>query len=169
MNETENQEQDNMKQYYVLGAVVLVAVVVAGYMLRPKTGGAVTTPTPTTQAVVPTPTPGPITKLACDTQYYNPKIGFNQYYLSVEGGDPSTANKVDCNFTVVSTKDTKTLATAVASSPLTSQPERGGSTFRCTTKATEITPTVQTTVLVDLKDDTGATATCSAPFVFPAP
>lgn len=163
----EEPEHDSMKQYYVLGIIVLIAVVVAGYLLRPKTETpAPATPTETVQAA-PTPTPGPITKLACENEWYNPKIGFPEYYLSVGGADLSKAKQVDCTFDV--TVAGKSVATEEASSPLTSAPDRGGSTFRCTTKAAKLTPRVATIVNISLKDDTGATATCSAPFVFPAP
>lgn len=156
-----------MKQYYVLGIVVLIAVVVAGYMLRPKNAGSMSTGTPVAQIVVPTPTPGPITKLACDVQYYNSKIGFPEYYLSVEGGDVSAATTVDCDMTVSVKNKEETMATV--SSPLTPSPARGGSTFRCTTKATALTPGVVSTVDIALKDDLGSTASCSGVFTFPAP
>lgn len=166
MNEAEKHEGEDMKQYYVLGLVVLIAVVVAGYMLRNKSATPATSPTQQ-EAAVPTPTPGPITKLACDTQYYNPKVGFAEYYLSVEGGDLSKASKVDCVYTV--TANGKGVATSSGTSPLTDKPQRGGGTFRCTTKAIALKPGVPMIVDVELKDDVGATATCSAPFVFPAP
>lgn len=167
MNEQE-QTTGDMKQYYVLGAVVLIAVVVAGYMLRPKTSMSPTSQAPNAQQpAAPTPTPGPITKLGCDMQYFNPKIGFPEYYLSVEGGDISKATKVDCTFTA--SESGKIVATSKVTSPLTDKPERGGSTFRCTTKAIELTPSTPAVVDVELKDDLGATASCSGPFVFPAP
>ena len=79
MNETEETSSSDMKQYYVLGIVVLIAVVAAGYMLRPKNTESSTGTPVAQQVVVPTPTPGPITKLACDVQYYNSKIGFPEY------------------------------------------------------------------------------------------
>lgn len=168
MNEQEEAPVQDTKQYYVLGAVVLIAVAVAGYLLRPQSGTPQTTPTPIAQEVIsPTPTPGPITKLACDMQYINPKIGFAEYYLSVEGGDVSTAAKVDCMFTA-SVKG-REVATTKVSSPLTASPQRGGSTFRCTTKAIALTPSVPTTIDIALKDDLGETATCSGTFTFPAP
>ena len=168
MNETETTPSQDMKQYYILGIVVLVAVVVAGYMLRPKSGET-TTPTPVAQqaAAVPTPTPGPITRLACDVQYFNPKIGFPEYYLSVDGGDVTGANTVDCTFTA-KVKDS-VVATTKVTSPLTAAPQRGGMTFRCTTKAISLQPGVATVVDVALKDDAGATSTCSGAFTFPRP
>ena len=167
MAETEENMQQDMKQYYVLGIIVLIAVVVAGYMLRPKNGTSMVTPTANTQPAAPTPTPGPITKLGCDVQYYNPRIGFPQYYLSVDGGDVSSAKTVNCTFTI--SEKGKVESTVTASSPLSDAPQRGGSTFRCTTKATELTPGVASVVDVALKDDLGTTSTCSGAFVFPAP
>lgn len=155
------------KQYYVLGFVVLAAVIVAGYLLRSKSGAPAPTQTPVADVLAPTPTPGPITKLDCDTQYYNPVIGFPKYYLTVDGGDLSTAKKVDCTFTV--SVDNKVVATETVSSPLTDKPQRGGGTFRCTTPAIALTPNTPTTVDVVLKDDLKASSTCSAAFLFPAP
>jgi hypothetical protein len=169
MAETEPTPSQDMKQYYVLGAIVLVAVAVAAYMLRPKTGNSTMTATPagTEQAAIPTPTPGPITKLACDTQYFNQKIGFPEYYLSVEGGDVSAAKTVECTFSA--TVKGKEVATSNVTSPLTDKPERGGSTFRCTTKAVALTPGTPMVVNVALKDNMGATSTCSGAFTFPSP
>ncbi len=166
MNENESSGQQEVKQYYVLGVIVILAVIIAGFMLRNKSKAPVTTP-PMAQSTTPTPTPGPITKLGCDSQYYNTKIGFPEYYLSVEGGDLPKANKVNCTFRVK--QGDQEVATATVSSPLTDKPQRGGGTFRCTTKALALTPAVVTTVDITLKDDMGATATCSAPFVLPAP
>ena len=165
----ENQEQPQSmgtKQYYILGFIVLIAIVVAGYLLRSKSTS-VTSPTPVADIAVPTPTPGPITKLNCDTQYYNPVIGFPKYYLSAEGGDISAAKTVTCTFTV--SIDKKVVATQTSSSPLTDKPQRGGSTFRCTTPAVDITPNTPTVVDVVLKDDLNASSTCSSTFLFPAP
>lgn len=165
----ENQEQSQpmgTKQYYILGFIVLVAIVVAGYLLRGKSTTPATTPAPVAVAA-PTPTPGPITGLGCDMQYYNPVVGFPRYYLSVEGGDLSTAKKVDCTFTV--TIDKKVIATETASSPLTDKPQRGGSTFRCTTPAVDLAPNTPAVVDVVLKDDLKASSTCSSTFILPAP
>lgn len=166
----ENEEQSpsmGTKQYYVLGLVVLVAVIVAGYLLRGKSTSPTATTTPVADVTAPTPTPGPITKLDCDTQYYNPVLGFPKYYLSAEGGDLSTAKKVDCTFTI--SVNNKVVATQTVSSPLTDKPQRGGGTFRCTTPAIDITPNTPTVVDVVLKDDLKASSTCSSTFIFPAP
>lgn len=151
---------------YVIGAVLLVAVVAGAWYFKTKSPTAMTEPTAQVQPVA-TPTPGPITALNCDVQYMNSKIGFAEYYLSVEGGDVSNAKTVSCDF-VVKAED-KVLARASADSGLSASPQRGGSTFRCTTKAVAITPNVLTTVEVSLKDDLKKTATCSAPFTFPNP
>lgn len=166
MNEEEQTQPIGTKQYYVLGFIVLIAVIIAGYLLRSKSTST-PAPTPTAQVLAPTPTPGPITGLACDTQYYNPVVGFAKYYLSVEGGDLSTANKVTCTFSI--SVDNKVVATETATSPLTDKPQRGGSTFRCTTSAIELTPNTPTVVDVVLKDDLKASSTCSSTFLFPAP
>ncbi len=155
------------KQYYVLGFIVLIAIVIAGYLLRSKSTSPATTTTPVADVTAPTPTPGPITKLDCDTQYYNPVVGFPKYYLSAEGGDISTAKTVTCTFTV--TVDNKVVATQTVSSPLTDKPQRGGSTFRCTSPAVEIAPNTPAVVDVILKDDLKASSTCSSTFLFPAP
>lgn len=156
---------NNSSMYYVLGAIVLVAVIGAGYMLRPKTA-APTTPEPVAMAPKATPTPlGPITRLQCDTQYYNPVIGFAKYYLSVDGSDVSGPTTVDCTMTV--SQENKVVATDKSSSPLEAKPERNGSVFRCSSAALELKPMIPTKVDVTLKDDQGAKATCSAVFALP--
>lgn len=166
MNEEEQAQPMGTKQYYVLGLIVLIAVIVAGYLLRSKSTST-PAPTPTAQVLAPTPTPGPITGLACDMQYYNPVLGFAKYYLSAEGGDLSSATKVDCIFTI--SVDNKVVATHSVSSPLTDKPQRGGSTFRCTTPSIQLTPNIPTVVDVVLKDDLKASSTCSSTFILPAP
>lgn len=153
--------------YYVLGAIVLVAVIGAGYLLRPKTAAPSGEGQPTSMAPVATPTPGPITRLACDSQYYNPVIGFPKYYVSVKGGDVTGPTKVDCAMTI--SQENRVVNTESLSSPLTAAPERGGSVFTCTTQGLELKPTIPTKVDVVLKDDQGAKATCSAVFSLPKP
>ena len=167
MNNEEQTQSMGTKQYYVLGFIVLIAIVVAGYLLRVKSTNPATSPSPVADVTAPTPTPGPITGLGCDVQYYNTVIGFPKYYLSVEGGDLSTAKKVDCTFSV--TVDNKVVATETTSSPLTDKPQRGGSTFRCTTPAVELAPNTPAVVGIVLKDDLKASSTCSSAFLFPAP
>lgn len=151
---------------YAVGAVLLVAIVAGAWYFKSKAPTAMTEPTVQTQPV-PVPTLGPITGLSCDLQYMNSKIGFAEYYLSVEGGDVSDASFVTCSFSAKVNDQVVTKATA--GSPLSAAPQRGGSTFRCTTKAVALEPNVITTVEVTLTDDLQKTATCSAPFTFPAP
>ena len=164
--EKEEMNESSSMMTYVIGAVLLVAVVAGAWYFKAKAPTAMTEPTAQTQ-VVATPTPGPNTELNCDVQYMNSKVGFAEYYLSVEGGDVSDAKEVTCDFVVKA--DDKVIAKASADGPLSAAPQRGGSTFRCTTKALAITPNVLTTVEVSLKDDLKKTATCSAPFTFPSP
>jgi hypothetical protein len=165
--ENEQMSESSSMMTYVVGAVLLIAVVAGAWYFKSKGPTSMTTPTDQTQPVA-TPTPGPITELGCDVQYINTKIGFPEYYLSVEGGDVSTAKSVTCDFTV-KTEDNKVLGKASAEGELTANATRGGSTFRCTTKAVALTPNVLTTVEVSLKDDLKKTASCSAPFTFPSP
>lgn len=153
---------------YVIGAVLVLAVVAGAWYFRSKTpytmSGSGDQGAIVAQA---SPTPGPITALSCDNQYFNPKIGFNEYYLSAEGGDVNAATSVTCDFRV--TVNDAVVASSTATSPLTGAPERSGQTYRCTTDAVALTPGVVSTVSVDVTDDLGVTETCSAEFTFPTP
>jgi len=151
---------------YVIGAVLVLVVIAGAWYFRSKTPTNVTEPTGS-EATLVKPTLGPISGLACDQQYFNPKIGFPQYYLSVEGGNVSEAETVTCEFTAY--VDEEEVASATAESPLTPQPERGGSTFRCTTEGIDLEPGVETIVDIALEDDLGETSTCTATFTFPTP
>ena len=161
----ENSTTTNNSMYYVLGAIVLVAVIGAGYMLRPKA------PAPAAQpdaAMAPkaSPTPlGPIARLGCDLQYYNPVIGFPKYYLSVDGADVAGATNVECTFKI--TQENKVAATEVVNSSLGAKPERNGAVFKCTTPGIDLKPILPAKVDISLKDDQGAKATCSAVFALP--
>lgn len=165
----ESKDSENATMYYVIGAVVLVAVVAGVYFMRPKPAAPASQEPQQQQAAapaLPVPTLGPITKLGCDNVYYNPVIGFPKYYVSAQGGDVG-GTKVECDFKLtVAGKDT---LLDKAASPLTDAPERGGKTFRCTTKALEVTPQVPTKVDVVLTDDQNNTASCTATFLFPRP
>lgn len=153
---------------YAIGAVLVVAIVAGALYFRSKGAKpAMVSPTGEQPVAVTSPTPGPITKLGCDQQYYNPKIGFAEYYLSATGGDVTGAKNVSCTFTAQ--VNGKTVATATAQGPLSDAPQRGGSTFTCTTKALSLEPNIPTVVDVVLKDDLNATSTCSATFTFPSP
>lgn len=151
---------------YVIGAVLVVAVVAGAWYFRSKGNkNAMVEPTGKNEPIVEvSPTPGPISKLGCDQQYYNPRIGFPEYYLSVEGGDVNAAKKVTCEFTT--SVNGKVVSKTTASSPLTEAPTRGGSTFRCTTKPLELEANVPSVVDVRVSDDLDATASCSATFTF---
>lgn len=149
---------------YAIGAVLVVAVVAGAWYFRSNGASNKVVETGGQQQAVVSPTPGPIAALGCDQQYYNPRVGFSEYYLSVEGGDVSTANKVTCEFTA--SVNGKPVSKATVSSPLTASPARGGGTFRCTTQPIELAPNVPTVVDVLLTDDKGASATCSATFTF---
>lgn len=153
--------------YIILGAILLVVIIGAWYFLRSKNQ---TTPEQTatvTTPVVPTPTPGPVTGLACEQQYYNPVVGFPQYYLSAEGVDLPGSRKIDCTMKM-SVSGTE-VASATVSSPLTPLPQRGGDSFRCTTQKINLPPGVSTVVDVAVKNDRGQSASCSATFLLPAP
>lgn len=164
----ENSTSSNSSMYYVLGAIVLVAVIGAGYMMRPKTP--VMTPEQQAASTAPkaTPTPlGPISRLSCDTQYYNPIIGFAKYYISIDGSDVSSATTVECETTI--TQENKVVATERASATLTPNEARGGKVFKCSTPGLDLKPSIPTKVEVALKDDQGAKASCSAVFALPRP
>ncbi len=153
---------------YVLGGVLVVAVVAGGFFLKPKAPAAPAgDQQPEAMAPQATPTPGMITKLSCDSQYYNPVIGFEKYFLSVEGGDVGDATEVDCTMRV--TQEGKVVATERMTSALTANAARGGSVFKCSTEALELKHTIPTKVDVTLADDKGATASCTAMFSLPKP
>lgn len=159
-------ENDNTI-YYVIGVVAVISIITGAFFLWPKASSE--TSNPTTQPVVnqepsgPTPTPGPITGLSCEKQYYNPVIGFPRYFFSVEGASLPSSNRVDCTFTV-SVND-KVTATQTVTGPLRDAQARGGNTFRCATRELDVQKTLPTKVDVVLKDDLGATATCSATYL----
>lgn len=174
---TKQTKESNTQVYYIIGAVVLVAVIAAGFFLRPNMGGTATpgaaTPTAGTQqqattetATTPTAAKGPITQLGCDTQFYNPVVGVpGTYYLSLDGAVPSNATSVDCTFTA--TVGTKVEATQTVSATPVPNAERGGSVFRCSTQGLKLTPNVATKVTVDLRDSNNVGATCSRFFSLP--
>jgi hypothetical protein len=141
---------------------LVIAVIAGGYFLRPKAPQS-----PADSANQQTTTESPIAGLSCDTQYYNPVIGFARYYLSVEGSSTTDASEVECVTTV--TQETKVVATETVSVPLADNAGRGGKTFKCSTPALDLKPTVPTKVDVSLTDDRGATATCTKVFALPTP
>lgn len=164
-NSSEQAVESPSMTTYIIGAVLIIAVVAGAWYFRTKKITSTMVEPGGQPVAVATPTPGPITGLGCDQQYYNPKVAFNEYYLSAEGGDVSEAEKVTCTFTA--SVDGKEVATATAQSPLTDAPQRGGKTFTCTTKAIALKPNVETVIDVRLADNLKATSTCSAMFTFP--
>lgn len=167
---TENtSESPNNMMTYVLGGALVVVLVVGGFLLRPKSP-ATQSGTPTGQTETPQATAmplAPVKGLACDKQYYNPVIGFEKYYISVEGVDTEGASEVTCITKI--TQENKVIATEETSVPLSENATRGGLTFKCSTSALELKPTIPTKVDVELADDRGAKATCSALFALPKP
>lgn len=156
--------------YYVIGAVALVALVGAGYLLRPKPAvpaGAPAATEPVVQqpvVVQPTRASGPIKELACELQFFNPVIGFNKYFLSTEGSSPD-ATKITCKYDV-SVED-KLVATETVAGEITNSVTRGGKEFRCVTKGLELKPNLSHTVAVTITDDKKATTECKRNFLFP--
>lgn len=167
MEKTEEPMESPSMMTYVVGAVLVIAVIAGAWYFRSK-GSKSSLIEPLGQpSAVATPTPGPITGLGCDQQYYNPRIGFNEYYLSAAGGDVSDAERVTCTFTA--SVDGKVVATSTAQGPLSDAPQRGGKTFICTSKAVALEPNALTVIDVQLTDDLKATSSCSATFSFPQP
>ena len=159
-NETQNiHEGETSSSVYIIGAVIVVAIIIAGVLLWPKpkmmTQEAATTPLVVEEKTM-------ISKLSCDKQWYNPMIGFPKYYLSAEGSALLTTKSVTCTFTVTANADGKVLATTEADAVLKSADERGGQTYACTTKAIELVKGAAVTMKTMVTDDQGATASCAA-------
>lgn len=167
--EEESKTNENTKLYYGIGATLLVLLLAGVYFLRPKQAPSQTvSPTTQTTATPLTRPTGTITALACEIQYYNPVLGVPKYYLSTEGVDLPPAKTVDCDFTMtVAGKEVG--KTSVKDAPLSEEPSRGGKTFRCSTEAVELEPSVPTVVTVAVADDQKNSASCSATFLLPAP
>lgn len=160
---------NNAFLYYIIGGVVLIAVIAVGYFLRPQqeiapvstaegeTAGAETAPPPEAE---------PITGLACERQYYNPVVGVDgNYYLTVEGVDETAASSVTCTF--IAELDEEEIGRAEIEATLVDATERGGKTFRCSTQGMELPKTVPTKVTAELVDDLGETAACFRFFNLP--
>ena len=178
MEETTNHPQhkpdkDNAIVFYILGGVIVTAIIVAGFLLYPRNSGTPATGSPVlgqqTTAVQPTAVPvqkGPIGSLACTSQYYNTVNGVaGSYYLSVDGEAPSAATAVTC--TITASVNNQVVGTDVQTPGLNPSPDRGGSTFRCSSKGLVLKPNTPTKVMYDLKDQNGVTASCSRTFLLP--
>lgn len=161
-------DSDQSMMYYVIGAIVLVVIVGLGYLFRQKS---LMQNTQTTTPIADQPqvqiNTGPITKLACEKQYYNPVVGFAKYYLSAEGVDLPGAAKIDCMFSV--SVDNVLVKTASSQGVLSENKDRGGNVFRCQTPQLELKPAVATRVDVKVKDDQKASTDCTATFLLPRP
>ena len=156
-NEKLSQTEGESSSVYIIGAVIVVAVIIAGVLLWPK-------PKSTTQTATTTPVveeKATITKLACEKQWYNPVIGFARYYLSAEGAALNTTKGITCTFTVTANADGKVLATEDMPAVLRAADERGGQAFQSTTKAIDLTKGAAVTLKTMIKDDQGETASCT--------
>ncbi len=153
-NEKTTQEGET-SSVYIIGAVIVVAMIIAGVLLWPKPKPVPTTTTPVVEEKA------MISKLSCDKQWFNPMIGFSKYYLSAEGATLLTSKGIICTFTVTANADGKVLATEDVPGVLSPANERGGQKYQCTSKAIEIAK-VAATMKTTVKDDQGATASCAA-------
>ncbi len=152
-----SQTEGDSSIVYIIGAIIIVAVIVAGVLLWPKPtakDAEVTTPVVEEKKA--------ITKLTCDSQWFNPKIGFAEYYFSAEGSALTTAKAVDCTFIISGNLDGKVIATEKIAAVLTAATERGGQTYRCTTKATALPKGTAVTMKTTVADDLEASASCKA-------
>lgn len=156
-NQQPTQTEGDSSIVYIIGAVIIVAIIVAAVLLWPKPKSQ---ETKTTMPVVEQ--KQTITKLSCDSQWYNPRLGFSEYYLSAEGSALATAKTVDCTFTVTSTVEGKVLLTETIPAVLTDAAERGGQTYRCTTKALALPKGTTVTMSTKVSDDLEASASCKA-------
>lgn len=170
------QKKDNSVIFYILGGLIITAVIVAGFLLYPKQS---TTPESTAETGQPVlgeqtqqpatetaPANTPIGSLACGTQFYNTVNGVpGTYYLSTEGEVPTAGGQVTC--TMVATVNNQEVQRVEITPTLVSVPERGGSTFKCTTQGIRLTPNTPTKVTTELKDANGVTASCNRTFLFP--
>ncbi len=163
------EESSDSSIYYILGGVVLVAAIAGFFLLKPKEATMAPTPsteTPSQEVVAVSPTPAPITKFACEKQYFNPMVGLPKFYLSAEGVDILTTGDVTCDYSI--SVGNKVVATATATGTLINDPARGGGTFRCQTNpALELARGVNTKVDVTVTNPNSETATCTQNFVFP--
>jgi len=160
---TASQTQEENSMVYVIGAIIVVAVIVAAVVMWPKNKTKeVANPTTPATSVVNKPT---LTKLVCESEWFNPVIGLPKYYLSAEGGDVSAGTEIECAFSVI--KDKETVMTETIRVPVKQAPERGGTTFVCTSKAIEKLPqNVPVTFVTTVKNQDGATASCSGSVTF---
>lgn len=167
-------QKDNAIIFYILGGLIVTAIIVAGFVLIPKSkeptpAAQGTTPVLGETAVAPTAAPmvkGPIGSLSCTNQFYNTVNGVAEtYYLTTEGEVPTAGGGVTC--TLTASVNNQVVATEQVVPVLNPAADRGGSTFRCTTKGLALRPGVPTKVTTDLVDANGVTASCNRTFLLP--
>jgi hypothetical protein len=172
-SQTQPKSKDNSIIFYILGGLIITAIIVAGFVLMPK-GGTEETPTPTQPVlgqtqVAPTnapPSTGPIGSLTCTSQFYNTVNGVAEnYYLSTEGEVPTAGGQVTC--TVSAAVNNQVIASQVVTPSLNAIPARGGATFKCTTPGMKLQANVPVKVTTELKDANGVTASCNRTFLLP--
>jgi hypothetical protein len=162
---TQTQTNEESSIVYVVGAIIVVAVIVAAVLMWPKNKPTEQTTTPTQNTTSNVVTKPALTKLVCESEWFNPVVGYPKYYLSAQGGDISAGTQVECTFTII--KDKEAVVTDTLTVPVTQAPERGGTTFQCTTKALEKIPqNVPVTMVTTVKNEAGLTASCSGSVVF---
>lgn len=172
-NSTEHHKpkKDNTILFYILGGVVVTAVIIAGFVLyRPAQTPPASQPVLGQETnVQPTAAPAaarPIGTLACSQQFYNTVNGVPEnYYLSTEGEAPSDITSVTC--TITASVNNQVVATDTVVPSLIAVADRGGSTFRCTTKGLKLKPGVATKVTTDIKDNNNNSVSCNRSFLLP--
>jgi len=153
----EQATQEENSLVYVVGALIVIAVVVAGILLWPKPKKTTVAPAVTEEQIGTQPT---LTKLVCEKEWYNPVVGVPKFYLQAEGGNVDPAKTVDCTFTL--NDGSKNILSEKVTVDLNPAPERNGNTFRCGTKALENLPmNVTLKMTTTVQDDQGASATCA--------
>lgn len=168
-------KKDNAIIFYIIGGLIVTAIIVAGFVLIPKQSTSQpTAETEQTEPVLgetstqplPTAPKGAIGSLACEEQYYNTVNGVPQtYYISTDGEVPTAGGQVTC--TISASVNNQVVASEQITPALVADPSRGGATFTCTTQGLKLTPGVPTKVTTDLTDANGQTASCNRTFLLP--
>lgn len=162
-NEQEHSTQTPVEEntlVYIVGAVIVVAVIVAGVIMWPKTKT-----TSEIKDVQSTPSTKTLTQLTCDSEWYNPVIGMSKYYLSARGSDIKNGT-IECTFTLTNASGAAILNEKVTTTT-TPTSDKNGETFTCTTKALEKIPQRVPLMMTSLvKNDEGKTASCTGTVTF---
>lgn len=166
------QKKDNAIIFYILGGLIITAIIVAGFILMPKGTSEPTPQQPVLGDTVAVPTaaptaPGPITALSCTDQFYNTVNGVPEnYYLTTAGESPTAAGQVTCTLTATLANN-EVLATQVVTPTMSANTERGGNTFRCTTQGLKLRANVPVKVTTELRDANGNVSNCNRTFLLP--